>query len=474
MRKKSVETYVIEGKVVMSKGVVRDRNRKGEEVREQMNRKTDSDKAMECHGVLGGDAAFDDVNGGIECDEVYHEGSDVARGAGLDELHVDQCVGDSNIGIRFGSGSGYNMCDNGTQREDVTKMTNGDGVVTPRVGSVYSSWEEVERMFKVYGKKKGFGVIRGQSAYYGGTKKKRAMTMRCDSYGCPDMKLKSDEKKRKKNMEVGGCSGEELKFRRRRKEQLWEIRKVSLDHIGHKPEPGQAKLVKQYRMEHFTASMRSRVLNDIDAGVLYAELKEELLEVVYDSFTKEEFDSRWEEVTSDCGIVNDEWLSGLFVERRSVLGRNEDYAVGSINSFFDKIVTRQTRLCEFGEKYVAAVERRITQEKEADDKGHKYTRNLLTGIPLEKYFQRMYTDAKFRAFQRECERLIYCYVKEEIPKGDHIYSYVIEDRVWKTRKGVCYHDPTKTERTKRFDKMNVVFDALAFEHVAVNAHVTLS
>ncbi|KAL2902594.1 Protein FAR1-RELATED SEQUENCE 6 [Bienertia sinuspersici] len=423
-------------------------------------------------------------------------------------------------------------------------MTNGDGVVTPRVGSVYSSWEEVEKMFKVYGKKKGFGVIRGQSAYYGGTKKKRAMTMRCECYGCPDMKLKSDEKKRQKNMEVGGCSGEELKFRRRRKskkcscpvrvyaslnrEQLWEIRKVTLEHIGHKPEPGQAKLVKQYRMEHFTASMRSRVLNDIDAGVLYAELKEELLEFVYDNFTKEEFDGRWEEVTSYYGIVNDEWLSGLFVERRSVLDRNEDYVVGSINSFFDKFVTRQTRLCEFGEKYVAAVERRITQEKEADDKGHKYTRNLLTGIPLEKYFQRMYTDAKFRAFQRECERLIYCYVKEEIPKGDHIYSYVIEDHVWKTGKGgiheyltpkrrlynsehnivdkeircsckmfethgilcrhvirvmdmnlyeeppekyvlrrwrkdirrkhavveVCYHDPTKTERTKRFDKMN--------------------
>ncbi|KAL2943858.1 Protein FAR-RED ELONGATED HYPOCOTYL 3 [Bienertia sinuspersici] len=116
-------------------------------------------------------------------------------------------------------------------------------------------------------------------------------------------------------------------------------------------------------------------------------------------------------------------------------GMRTTQRVESINSFFDKFVTRQTRLCEFGEKYVAAVERRIMQEKEADDKAHKYTRNFLTGIPLEKYFQRMYTDAKFCAFQRECERLMYCYVKEEIPKGDHIYSYVIEDRVWKTGKG---------------------------------------
>ncbi|KAL2905474.1 Protein FAR-RED IMPAIRED RESPONSE 1 [Bienertia sinuspersici] len=145
-------------------------------------------------------------------------------------------------------------------------------------------------------------------------------------------------------MEVGGCSGEELKFRRvytsLNREQLWETRKVILEHIGHKPEPGQAKLVKQYRMEHFTASMRSRV---------YAELKEELLEVVYDSFTKEEFDTRWEEVTSDYGIVNDEWMSGLFVDRSMLVpaymkdqfwaGVRTTQHVESINSFFNKFVT---------------------------------------------------------------------------------------------------------------------------------------
>ncbi|KAL2944575.1 Protein FAR-RED IMPAIRED RESPONSE 1 [Bienertia sinuspersici] len=418
----------------------------------------DEDKAMDCDGVVGGDDAVDDVNGGIECDEVYQEGSDV--------------------------------CDNGTQREAGTEMTNGDGVVTPRVGSVYSSWEEVERMFKDYGKKKGFGVIRGQSAYYVGTKKKRAITMRCECYGCPDMKLKSDEKKRQKNMEVGGCSGEELKFEGDASPKnvvallgicgMW--RKEETERSGDanallkyfdRMQTDNDKFFHSFRVDEkgtlkdvFWADARSRaayeefgdvvytfewvfrqwlkciggrapdgILTDQAVAMrqpikMYAELKEELLEVVYDSFTKEEFD---------------------------------------------------TRLCEFGEKYVAAVERRIMQEKEADDKGHKYTRNLLTGIPLEKYFQRTYTDAKFRAFQRECERLIYCYVKEEIAKGDQIYSYVIEDLVWKTGKGgiheyltpkrrrkhavveVCYHDPAKTERTKRFDKMNAVFDALAFE-----------
>ncbi|KAL2938473.1 Protein FAR1-RELATED SEQUENCE 8 [Bienertia sinuspersici] len=292
---------------------------------------------MECDEVVGVDDAFDDVNVGNECDEVYDERSDVAREAGLDELHVGQCVGDSNIDISLGSASGYNMCDNGTQREDVTDTRNIDGVVTPTVGSVYNSWEEVERMFKVYGKKKGFGVIRGQSAYYGGTKNKSAMTMRCECYGCPDMKIKNDEKKRQKKY---GDRGMQCLNR----EQLWEIRKVTLEHIGHIPKPEQAKLVKQYRMEHFIASMRSRVFNDIDAGV--------------------------------PAQIHPKFANG-----------------NPVGEIFPTYVHR----CEVS------------------------------------------------AFQRECERLMHCNVKEEIPNGDHIYSYVIEDRVWKTVKGGIHEYLTPRE-----------------------------
>ncbi|KAL2938048.1 Protein FAR1-RELATED SEQUENCE 6 [Bienertia sinuspersici] len=153
------------------------------------------------------------------------------------------------------------------------------------------------------------------------------------------------------------------------------------------------------------------------------------------------------------------------------------------------------------------------------------------GVPLANIhgsIARERDDAKFRVFQCECERLMYCYVKEEKLNRDCMYSYVIEDRVWKAGKGgiheyltpkrrmyhclhkikekeiecsckmfethgilcrhaiwvldmnlyqeppekyvlrrwrkdirrnhalveVCYHDPTKSENTKRFDKMN--------------------
>ncbi|KAL2938210.1 putative protein FAR1-RELATED SEQUENCE 10 [Bienertia sinuspersici] len=266
------------------------------------------ENAMECAEGVGRDDAVDDVIVGNECDEVYDVGSYAATGAGLEELDVEQCVGESNIEIRRGSVSVFNIDDNATQR-GVSDTTNVDGVVTPTVGSVYNSLEEVERMFKAYEEKKGFGVIRGQSVYYGGTENKRAMTMRCECYGCPDMKIKNDEKKRKKHMEIGGCSGEELMFRRRRKSQ-------------------KCSCPVRYRMEHFTTSMRSHVFNDIDAGVPLANIH----------------------------------------------------------------------------------------------------------------------DAKFRAFQRKYERLMYCYVKEEIPNGDHMYSYVIEDRAWKTGKGGIHEYLTPKRR----------------------------
>ncbi|KAL2937009.1 Protein FAR-RED IMPAIRED RESPONSE 1 [Bienertia sinuspersici] len=120
--------------------------------------------------------------------------------------------------------------------------------------------------------------------------------------------------------------------------------------------------------------------------------------------------------------------------------------VESINSFFNKFVTRQTRLYEFREKYVEAMERRIMEEKEADEKSVKYNCNWLTRIAFEKYFQCIYTDTKFRAFQCECKWLMYCYVKKEIPNGDHIYSYVIEDCVWKTRKGRIHEYLTPKRR----------------------------
>ncbi|KAL2928692.1 Protein FAR1-RELATED SEQUENCE 6 [Bienertia sinuspersici] len=289
---------------------------------------------MECAGGVGRDDAVDDVIDVNECDELYDSGSDAATGAEINR----------------GSGSRFIIGDDGTQREHVRGTWNGDGLVTPTVRSVYNNWEEVERMFKEYGKKKGFGVIRGQSAYYGGTKNKHALTMRCECYGCLDTKIKKDEKKGKRYGDRG-CSGEELIQQRRRKSKKCSSLKVALEYKGHNPKPGQAKLVKQYRMEHFTSSMRSRVFNDIDAGNLLANIH-----------------------------------------------------------------------------------------------GMKYTRNLLTGIPLEKYFQRIYADAKFRAFLCECERLMYCYVKEEVPNGDHMYSYVIEDRVWKTGKGGIHEYLTPKRR----------------------------
>lgn len=125
-------------------------------------------------------------------------------------------------------------------------------------------------------------------------------------------------------------------------------------------------------------------------------------------------------------------------------GMRTTQRVESINSFFDQFINRHTRLCEFGEKYCAAIEKRICQERDADAKGEKWLTNLSTGFKIEKIFRKVYTDNMFKKIQRECERLAYCYVKEEHDLGNNKVRCILEDRVWIFPKGKT--EPVLTDK----------------------------
>ncbi|KAL2905084.1 Protein FAR1-RELATED SEQUENCE 1 [Bienertia sinuspersici] len=138
------------------------------------------------------------------------------------------------------------------------------------------------------------------------------------------------------------------------------------------------------------------------------------------------------------------------------------------------------------------------QEKEADEKGHKYTLNFLTGIPLEKYSNRImygtrkggiheYLTPKRRMYNcvhnieekeiqcgckmfethgilcRHVIRVLDMNLYEEPPEKYVLRRWGKDIRRKHALVEVCYHDPTKTETTKRFDKMNAVSNTLAFE-----------
>lgn len=171
----------------------------------------------------------------------------------------------------------------------------------------------------------------------------------------------------------------------------------------------------------------------------YHEMNETLKDVIYRSYSVEEFETRWGNVLTEFNVVGNDWLSGLFDERSMWVpafmkdtfwaGMKTTQRVESTNSFFDNYVKRHTKLFEFAEKYCAAMEQRVIDDEEEDIKSMKYARNLVTGFKAEKVFQKAYTDKKFQEVQKECERLTYCYSRGEKFVGEKV-EHLMEDRVW--------------------------------------------
>ncbi|XP_056691683.1 protein FAR1-RELATED SEQUENCE 6-like [Spinacia oleracea] len=256
----------------------------------------------------------------------------------------------------------------------------------------------------------------------------------------------------------------------------------------------------------------NKILTKLGTHTRYAEFKDVMKEVVYESLCVEEFESRWLSMLVEYEVKehakSHEWLRDMYKERNMWVpaymnnyfwaGMKITQRVESINSFFDGFLERSTKLFEFPKKYCDAMNKRCSDEKDADDNCAKYIRKLVTGFHIEKVFQKLYTDNKFRDVQRECERLLYCVVKVEKQISEKDLEYMMEDRVWiivkrncirvldtnsvvdihekyilrRWRKDVCRknmhvtvasYDPTKTEVAKRFDKMMLEFEPICEE-----------
>ncbi|XP_021862797.1 protein FAR-RED IMPAIRED RESPONSE 1-like [Spinacia oleracea] len=147
----------------------------------------------------------------------------------------------------------------------------------------------------------------------------------------------------------------------------------------------------------------------------YEELKDVMKEVVYESLCVEEFESRWLSMLVEYKVKDHakshEWLRDMYKERNMWVpaymnnyfwaGMKTTQRVESINSFFDGFLEKKTKLYEFPTKYCDAMNKRCSDEKHADNNCAKYIRKLVTGFHVEKVFQKLYTDNKFRDVQRE-------------------------------------------------------------------------
>ncbi|XP_040987619.1 protein FAR1-RELATED SEQUENCE 5-like [Juglans microcarpa x Juglans regia] len=135
-------------------------------------------------------------------------------------------------------------------------------------------------------------------------------------------------------------------------------------------------------------------------------LKTQLMKCVYDTQTIEEFEKSWEEVISTYSLQENVWLQSLYAECTHWVpvflkeyfwaGMSTTQRSESMNAFFDGYVHAKTNLNEFVDQFDNALKKKINNEISSDFHSFSVTVSFISRSPIEKRFQELYTNAKFR------------------------------------------------------------------------------
>ncbi|PNY02183.1 protein far-red impaired response 1-like [Trifolium pratense] len=157
---------------------------------------------------------------------------------------------------------------------------------------------------------------------------------------------------------------------------------------------------------------------------------------IYRSWSKKQFEDKWQEMVEKFQLLEDQWLQSLYEEREYWVpvymkdtffgGMSTTQRSESINSFFDKYVCKKTTLKEFVEKYKVALHDREEAEMQADFNTWHKQPILKTPSPFEKQMSLIYTHEVFKKFQIEVLGLSGCRLMKE-NKDNHLTTFEILD-----------------------------------------------
>ncbi|XP_042964768.1 protein FAR1-RELATED SEQUENCE 4-like [Carya illinoinensis] len=149
-----------------------------------------------------------------------------------------------------------------------------------------------------------------------------------------------------------------------------------------------------------------------------AGLKTSIQSALYDSQTWEEFENKWGQLIQKYDLGDNPWLQGLYNERafwvpvylKGVfwVGMSTTQSSESMNAFFDGFVHFGTTLKEFVDQFDNALRKKVEVETTADFNFANQTIPCSSAFRIEKQFQAVYTNAKFKEVQREVWRMILC------------------------------------------------------------------
>ncbi|KAF5462219.1 hypothetical protein F2P56_018245 [Juglans regia] len=167
-------------------------------------------------------------------------------------------------------------------------------------------------------------------------------------------------------------------------------------------------------------------------------LKNKLLSCVYDSLTIEEFENSWKSLKDTFSLYENAWLQSLYAEREFWVpiylknsfwvGMSTTQCSESMNAFFDGYVHARTNFKEFVDQFNNALKTKIKNKNQVDFNSVNFTIHCISHLAIEKKFQDVYTNAKFKEVQQDIMGMIYCHCRFE-KMDEVIATYVVDDQV---------------------------------------------
>ncbi|TXG61651.1 hypothetical protein EZV62_013014 [Acer yangbiense] len=349
---------------------------------------------------------------------------------------------------------------------------NGDDMIEePKKGMEFNSLEDLLSYYKSYGKKCGFGVItkrtdRGedQIARYvtlacsrDGKARNRTLSVAKRPTGKTECKakinaLRCDGKLRLTtvhNIHNHGLSPKKSRFFRRNREVSDAVKRVlDTNYIaGVRMNKSFGSLVVGTGGFENLPFLEKDCRNYIDkarhlrlgAGGAGA-LREYFLRMQYKnpSQSVEEFETSWDQLITTYNLHENAWLQNLYVEREHWVptflkdyfwvGMSTTQRSESMNAFFDRYVHAKTNLKEFVDQFDNALKKKIENENVADFHSFSVTTPCISRSLIEKRFQELYTNSKFKEVQQQVTGMIDMNPQLHNTDGA-VKTYLVKDEV---------------------------------------------
>ncbi|XP_041011331.1 protein FAR1-RELATED SEQUENCE 5-like [Juglans microcarpa x Juglans regia] len=167
-------------------------------------------------------------------------------------------------------------------------------------------------------------------------------------------------------------------------------------------------------------------------------LKTQLMKCVYDTQTIEEFEKCWTKFINTYDLHENAWLKSLYAEREHWVliflkkyfwaGMSTTQHNESMNAFFYDYVHSKTNLKEFVDHFDSALRKKIENDNHAEFQSFSQVIPCIFRSPIEKKFQELYTNAKFKEVQQQVIGVLD--LDPSLLTSDGVMkSYLVEDEI---------------------------------------------